>query len=248
LKQKFFLTCAAALACASSFRAVAAPAEEKNWSFDVAPYLWIANVELETSLPSSSSRSVSEGFDTKISAGAMLATHVRYRSFGLFADFAWLRLDTEAENPRPEYEDVSLVSDFIHGTAALSYRFPFEGKFQLEALAGARIWYVANDLEGTAGTQPGFEGSVNKTWADPVIGASVAYRFTKHWSLDAKGFIGGFGATADIAGEVFAGVSYHFTDLFSMSLGYRYLHEEYDRSIKFDLNAQGFLLGVGFHF
>lgn len=52
-----------------------------------------------------------------------------------------------------------------------------------------------------------------------------------------------------IAGEVFAGVSYRFTDWCSATLSYRYLHEEYSRGgFALNLDTCGFLLGFGFHF
>ena len=187
-------------------------------------------------------------FDTRISAGAMLAAQARYRSVGLFVDFAWLQLNTEAINPGPLYSTVNLESDFIHSTAALTYRLPLEGKFQVEALAGARIWHVANDLEATKGLLPGFDASPDKTWVDPMVGASLSYDLTKRWSVGLKGLVGGFGVSADIAGEVFAGVTYKYKEWGSATLGYRYLHEEYDRAFKFNLDTQGFLMGFGFHF
>lgn len=225
-------------------------AAEPEWSFAVTPYLWVAGVALDTSLPGQQSTSPDAArFETRIAAGAMVAAQARYRSVGLFTDFAWLRLKTEALTPGPAYSEVQLQSDFIHSTAALTYRLPLEGKFHAEVLAGARLWHVANDFKVTSGALPGFDAGADKTWADPMVGASLSYDFWKRWSADVKGMVGGFGIAAEIAGEVFAGVSYRFTRSCSATLGYRYLHEEYDRDrFALNLDAQGFLLGVGFHF
>jgi len=222
----------------------------QDWSFDVSPYLWVASVGIDTSLPaaSPSPSPTVDRFDTRISAGAMLAAEARYRSVGLFVDFAWLQLNTEAINPGPLYSAVNLKSDFIHSTAALTYRLPLEGKFQVEALAGARVWHVANDLESTKGLLPAFDASTDRTWVDPMVGASLNYDLTKRWSIGLKGMVGGFGVSADIAGEVFAGVTYNYKEWGSATLGYRYLYEQYDRAFKLNLDAQGFLLGFGFHF
>jgi opacity protein-like surface antigen len=222
---------------------------QKEWSFDISPYLWVASVELETSLSDQTSSTPGiERFDTRISAGAMLAGHLRYRSIGLFVDFAWLELETEAINPRPAYSTIVLESDFIHSTVAASYRIPLEGQFQIELLAGARLWHVANELEAASGLLQGFNATTDKTWADPIIGATFNYALTQKWSVGLEGFVGGFGVSADFAGELFAGATYRITDRCSATLGYRYLYEEYDRSVKFNLNTHGFLLGVGFHF
>jgi len=244
---------AATLLGALLLSAPAARAEETNlWSFDVVPYLWVANLDLSTSVPETraAARSGSGAdFDTRISGGAMIGAEARYRSFGLWADFAWLRLNTEAANPTPFYSDVNLKSDFFHTTAALTYRLPLEGKFHVDLLAGARIWHVNEDLEFQGGTLPGFKASGEATWADPIIGAHLRYDLSQRWFLVAKGDVGGFGVSADMAYEVFAGVGFRITDWCSTTLGYRYLAEKYDQDdFKFDLKAQGFLLGFGFHF
>src|ERR1043166_8513803 len=142
-------------------------------SGDVTPYLWVAGVEAETTLPTlpPSTPPGAERFATKISGGAMLAAQARYRSVGLFVDFAWLRLDTEALNPGPAFSAVDLKSDFIHTTAALTYSLPLQGKLHADALTGARLWNVSEDLEFKSGTVPGFQTSGDKTWVDPVLGA-----------------------------------------------------------------------------
>ena len=116
-------------------------------------------------------------------------------------------------------------------------------------MAGARLWNVNENLEFTAGTLPGFKTSGDKTWVDPMIGAVLRYDLSKRWSLVTRGFVGGFGVSADSAWEVFAGVNYQFTDWCSGIVGYRYLHEDYNQDrFRFQLDANGFLLGIGFHF
>lgn len=225
-------------------------AATNEWSFTAAPYLWVASLGLDSSLPDQPPTGPGvERFDTKITAGAMLSAQVRYRSAGLFMDFAWLRLTTDALSPGPAYGEVSLRSDFIHSTAALTYQLPLQGKLRSELLAGARLWHVANDFDATSGLLPDFTGAAEKAWVDPMVGVTLGYDLGKRWSADVKGLVGGFGASADIAGEVFAGVSHRFSDRCSATLGYRYLHEEYDRgNFAFNLDAHGFLLGVGLHF
>lgn len=229
----------------------AVAAETNDWSFDILPYLWVANLDVETSLPSlsSSAASSADHFDTRITAGAMIAAEARYKSVGLFMDFAWLRLDTEANNPGPAFSSVDLKSDFIHTTAALTYRLPLHGKFQADVLAGARLWYVSEEFDFKGGALPGFKSSADQTWADPMIGANLRYDISKRWFATVNGMVGGFGVSSDLAWEVFAGVGFRITDWCSTTLGYRYLHEDYSReNFNFNLEAQGVLLGFGFHF
>ena len=129
--------------------------EGRDWSFDVVPYLWMAGISVETGVPASVPAGV-DHFATRISAGAMFAAEARYRSVGMFVDFAWLRLETEAIDPGPAYSAVDLRSDFIHETTALTYRLPTGDKLRLDLLAGARFWQVSENLNFQAGAFPGF--------------------------------------------------------------------------------------------
>lgn len=226
-------------------------AETNDWSFDVTPYLWVAGIQAETSLPDvpPSTPPETARFDTRIAGGAMLGAQVHYRSVGLWFDFAWLRLDTEATSPGPAFSDVNLKSDFIHSTAALSYRLPLKGKFHADLLAGARLWYVSEEITATGNVLPGFNAGGDHTWVDPIVGADLRYELSARWSLLAKGTAGGFGAASDIGWEALGGVSYRCSESCSVAFGYRYLHEDYNHD-NFTLNTdiQGFILGVGFHF
>ena len=144
---------------------------------------------------------------------------------------------------------MNLRSDFIHTTAALSYSLPLTGRLQADILAGARLWNVNEDLTFHSGLLPGFAASGDKTWVDPIVGADLRYDLSRRWFMEAKGTVGGFGVSADIAEEAFAGIGYRFTRSCSATIAYRYLHEEYTREhFNLSLEAHGFLLGFGFHF
>jgi opacity protein-like surface antigen len=224
-------------------------AAEDKWSFEVAPYLWVASVEAETSLPQivpGPASSVQE-FDTRISGGFMLAAQARYRSVGIITDFNWLRLNTESVNPGPLFSGVDLQSDYIYATAALSYTLPLSGKFHAEVMAGARLWNVASDLELKIGLTA-LASSQSQTWVSPLIGMNLRYDLTEHWLLLGRGTAGGF-SDSSAQYDLFAGVGYQFTDWCLATLGYRYLHEDYTKdNFTFNAEAQGFLLGVVFQF
>jgi opacity protein-like surface antigen len=220
-------------------------------SFDLVPYVWVAGVSTEMILPNlpPSTPSGVERFDTSISAGAMVTGQVRYGSVGVALDFAWLRLNTSALNAGPAYSAVDLESNYIHTTAALTYELPLHGRFHVDLLAGARLWNVAAELDFKRGLLPGFKQSIEKTWVDPIVGTALRYDLAPRWGLLTKGTVGGSEGVSEIAWELFGGVNYHFTEACTGTLGYRYLHEEYDQSgFGLNLDASGFLLGLGFHF
>lgn len=235
--------------------------ETDNWSFEIAPYLWVAGFEAEASVPEAGS-SASPGmqglatggspnvqeFDTRISAGFMVAAQARYRSVGLLVDFNWLRLDTESLNPGTLYSDVNLRSDFFYNTAALTYELPLRGKFHAEVQAGARMWHVSTDFEAESGELPGFQSSNSETWVSGLVGVALRYDLTRHWVLIGRGTVGGF-SNSSIQWDLFAGVGYQFSDWCMATLGYRYLYEDYSQDdFTFNAKLQGALLGVVFRF
>jgi opacity protein-like surface antigen len=222
---------------------------QDNWSFDVTPYLWVAGVEAETRLAAEPSGTPSNAarFDTKISAGFMMAAQVHYNSVGLFVDFDWLRLESDASNPSPAFSSGNLESDFIHSTMALTYKLPLQGKFHAELLAGARVWNISEELTYGSGSLPGFKVSGDKTWVDAIAGATLRYDLSEHWSLIALGNAGGAGSSFGY--DVVAAVDWRFTKWCSAKLGYRYMHEDYSKEgFKLDADFNGFIVGVGFHF
>ena len=222
---------------------------EDNWSFDITPYLWVAGADTETSLaaqPPGTPSSAAQ-FDTKISAGFMMAARVHYKSVGLLVDFDWLRLETDASSPGPAFSNGNLESDFIHSTMALTYKLPLEGRFHAELLAGARLWNISEEITFGSGTLPGFKVSGDKTWVDAIAGAALRYDLSERWSLILIGNAGGAGPSFGY--DVVGGVGYQFTHWCSATLGYRYNHEDYSQDgFKLDANFSGFILGVGFHF
>src|ERR1700749_2037691 len=82
-----------------------AAAPTSDWSFGVSPYLWIAGVEVETTLDVSPPGAPPCGsrFETKLSGGALLAAQVRYKSVGLWLDFVWVQTDTNSVQPGPAF-------------------------------------------------------------------------------------------------------------------------------------------------
>ena len=239
---------AAALLWASTGMAQPAESEDK-WSFAVAPYLWVASVSAETTVPQFGPSTPNvEKFDTSISAGLMMEAQVRYGPVGVLVDFNWLQLKTESLDPGVLYSAVDLRSDYIYSTAALTYALPLHGKFHAEVLAGAAIWHVSTDLNVQSGLLPGFESSNSETWVNALIGANLRYDLTRHWALLVRGTVGGF-TDSNLQYDVFAGVGYQFTAWFMATIGYRYLHEDHTSGdFTFDAEAQGGLLGVVFRF
>lgn len=225
------------------------------WSFDIVPYLWLATYDGSFDLPGvpaaipRTQSTQADPFSTHISAAAMLMAQVCYRDLGLYLDGAWLQLKTEGDVESDLYSSTDIKSDIAYGTAALSYCLPPLGKLKADLLAGARVWYVANEIQFNPGMAPGFTTNDSRIWTDPIVGARLRYDLTRHWYEVLLGDVGGFGVGANLSWNVFGGVGYRFTNWCSAALGYRYMHIDYeDGGFLMNANVQGFLLEVGFHF
>jgi opacity protein-like surface antigen len=228
----------------------AATETTNDWSFEIVPYLWVASVKVDTTLPDAPVPPGESKFDTKITGGALCAAQLNYKSFGLWVDFDWIRTKTEPKEPGPAFSGGDLTANFYQSTAALTYKLPLDDKFQAKVLAGAQLWSVTEDLTLDAGALPGVSGSDSRTWINPVVGADLRYALGKNWTLLARGVVTVVGSGADSKGwDAMGGVSYRISNPCSIAFGYRYMHEEYTRErFNFNTDIQGFIIGFGIRF
>jgi hypothetical protein len=229
------------------------PESSSAWSFEIVPYLWLAGYDgtfgLPSSPPSVPPTHSDAAYATHLSGAAMLTAELRYRDVGLFLDGAWVQLTTEGNSASALYSGTEIKSNIAYGTAALSYRLPQVASLQSDLFAGARTWYISTQIEFKPGLAPEFTADNSRVWTDPIIGARLRYDLTRHWFATVLGDFGGFGVGADISWNVFGGMGYRFTSWLSATLGYRYLHVDYNHDgFLMNANIQGFLLGLGFRF
>ncbi|MER9200892.1 hypothetical protein NKJ28_27520 [Mesorhizobium sp. M0145] len=121
-------------------------------------------------------------------------------------------------------------------------------QFTFDALAGARVWYISNDVTVQ---YAGFSLSREEDfgWVDPVIGARAFYNITDRLSVMAQADIGGFGVGADFTWQVLGIVNYLLTDHFSVSAGYKHLAIDHDdEGYVFDATLSGPVLGITYRF
>lgn len=105
----------------------------------------------------------------------------------------------------PPGATVSAALDTTQFTATLlgGYRVVDTPQFTLDALAGARLWRISNDLTVTAshatiGTPTASHGQ-DFDWVDPAAGARAFIALTETLSLRLQAEIGGFGAGSDFS-------------------------------------------------
>ncbi len=91
--------------------------------------------------------------------------------------------------------------------------------------------------------------SASESWVDPIIGVRAQWNINPKWYLAAKTDIGGFGVGSDLVWTLQGTVGYNFTDIFSVDLGYRYMHTDYSNdSFTYDVATAGLYVGLNFKF
>ena len=223
-----------------------------RWTFSLTPYGWLTGINGTLATANIPAVDVSAGFGD-------LLDHLDFAIAGAFEarrgpwsgvlDGSYVELSTTATLPTPGYTGagVTAKTSFVNG--ALGYRVTSPEAVPVEVLAGARLWDVSQELVLRGDGRPDLGASAGGTWVDPIVGARLRPEFGDHWFGRFLGDVGGFGAASDLTWQLYGAAGYRFSDLFALSLGYRYLAVDYSSGgFVYDVNQQGALLGFGLSF
>ena len=222
-------------------------------SFQVTPYLWFAGIDGDVAtLPSVPTASVEAGFDDIIENtdfAIMLIGEVRGDRFGALVDLIYMNLSAEGALPGPAASGVRVDIENFIGTLTGTYR-PYEKDgVAVDLLAGARLWYVDNELRLTSGPFSGATLAESETWVDPVVGVRARADLGAKIFVSGYGDVGGFGAASDLTWQVYGGLGYEVNDWFSAQIGYRVLDVDYENDgFVYDVTMDGPILGLMFRF
>jgi hypothetical protein len=235
----------------------APPPPQKEWTFSVAPYFWMAGINGNVGLFGRDPVSIDESFSDIIKDfefGGMVVVELHNGTWGVFGDIIYAKTDADGSVtgtvgglPTTLSADVETFS--FTGTVMGEYRIYSQPNGTLDLMAGARIWDVNNDIDISL-TQEGapiaaLSGSDGSAWVDPIIGARGRYNIDEKWFLNGWGMIGGFGAASDITWDVMASVGYQWNERLSIAVGYRALGVDYDHDgFVYDVVQHGPILGT----
>jgi hypothetical protein len=232
------------------------PAEiASNWALQVTPYVWAAGLDGDVSpFARGPTIGVNKSFSDildHLNVGGFINVWARYDRFVFSGDLMYVdTTDSRSSGPLPVIGAVSgsLDTKEFTSTLELGYRLYSSPRFTLDALAGARIWHISNDLRVRAGPLSR-SFSEDFSWVDPVIGARIFYRISDRFSLQAQADVGGFGVASKNTWQALATVNYAFTKNLSVSAGYKVLEVNYrsDGHV-FDTTLQGPVLGMTYRF
>jgi opacity protein-like surface antigen len=221
-----------------------------GWSFQITPYLWLAGIGGDVTTARGLSASFSQSIGDVLSdldGGLMILGEVRYRRWGLLADFDYARLSTNGDQGLILGQAGLTTREYI-GTLDGGYRFVDSDSFKLDGLMGVRVFSIDNSLSFSGGLLPPRSDSGGDTWADPLIGLRAILPIGAGFFGNAYGDVGG-GPNGDLTWQIYGGLGYNISETVAAYVGYRYLAFNHAvDNLTFDIHQQGPLLGVGIRF
>lgn len=276
--MKKYAALAALILCGGAFAPTAAvaqtgqPTPVANSTLQITPYMWAAGLDGSISpFRRGPTISVEKSFSDvleDLNFGGFVNIWARNGRFVFSGDVMYVNTTgSEGTGPLPAFQipglgvtippgaTVDAKVDSVQFTATLQggYRIIDTPQITLDAMAGARIWYISNDVTVTAshpliGTVSGSHGE-SFSWVDPVIGLRTFLPLTEKLSVQAQVDIGGFGVASDFTWSGLATVNYIVNDRFSASLGYKVLDVDYARGGHvYDTRLSGPVMGVTYRF
>ena len=226
----------AAMAIAPALRAE----ETNHWTFDVSLYglaVGMSGNAVVKGVPAD----VDVGFDKiwdNLNFAGMGTVRVGYGPWALSTDVIYMDL----QGAKGSF-DIGLQQWMV--LPALEYRL----HRQITLFAGAQYNNLSMDVTGPRGRF----SSGTQDWWDPIVGTQLSLPLGKHFSLNVRGDIGGFGLASDLTWQAFPYVNWQFTKWGSVQLGYRWIYADYETGsgrdrFQYDVLNQGPQLGVTFTF
>jgi hypothetical protein len=209
------------------------PAPSNKWQFSTIGYIWFAGAWGKTDVIGPV-----EPVDLDLSFGKVLkafkfafmgAAEARHDRIVILGDLTFIHLDAkEGIGIRdPDFLDAELDSRTAEVTLLGGYRVVNDGPVSVDLLAGGRMNFFKTSLE-LEGPSRSAEGSVKKTWFDPIIATRVNAPLGGKWSASAYGDVGGIVTGSDITWQGVAAVDYQINHKMSLGAGWRYFKVNYD--------------------
>ena len=260
------LMMAALLGCASVVCAADGNQDER-WHFTLMPYLWApsASGTLQYSLPPGWTGGnvdlTSGSYFGSLNFAGMLDLQAEKGKWSFLVDMIYVDV---SDNDRKATFLSGLpgggltvaaetgLSAFV-GEAVVGYAVHRTRGVDFNVIGGVRYADIEGKLTLNT-TEPlpsGFQSATvsrRNNFIDPIVGFRGRFDLGKKWYLPYYFDIGGFGASADLTSQGFAGVGHQFCDLFSMVLGYRYLYYDFGDHFVKNLTLNGLAIGFGFQF
>jgi len=247
----------------ASMAVAAEPKLDDDWHITLVPYLWLPSVngKMRINVPEGASNDFnlsSSNYLDNLKFAALLTMELEKGNWSVLTDFMYVNF-SESNRPVtfPALPNGGLFTSantgfksflFEGGPAYALYRTP---SARLDFLAGVR--YLALDTDASLNFPPvNFTTrsfSYNKDLVDPIIAVKGRFELGKGWFVPYYFDGGGFGINNEWSWQAYGAIGYHFSQLFSMTLGYRHLQYDFDNDkLLKDFYLSGAMLGFVFRF
>ena len=246
----------------------------ENWEFQLTPYLWLISMKGDVTVKGQTS-DVDLSFsdfldDLKFAAQVHFeATRKKGPRLGFWLDGTYVKLESDA-NIGPINLDIQNQFVIIEGAFFLNLDKWILGRklnslngnlnkpyFSLDALAGARYWYLDAELDFKGQGPIGVSGDLkgDKSWVDPFIGLRSGIYLTDRSRMILRTDFGGFdiGSASDFSWIGQVAFLYSITERIEAVICYRALNLDYDDGsgndkFAMDVWMQNPFIGFNFHF
>jgi hypothetical protein len=253
-----------AVVVCSALMASTANAEGLQWA--VAPYLWAADVSLDLTVNEDTTIGGDAAFKDlvdKLDTAFMGHLEGRKGRWGMYLDTIYLDLSDRKSVPvgpgGPILGDLEADAGMkmkIYDAGGLYRLSHSDAAVQFDLLGGIR--YIDVDID-TLLTLPGPLGNridikTGPSESDLMLGARAIGRFAERWHWALRGDFSMGGSEGTYNGLATVGYTFGESDLFTMTLGYRYMSIEMDgmtqrgNPTEADTKLSGPILGFVFKF
>ena len=226
--------------------------QKEQWEITIAPYMLLGSINGETTIGLAGPAEVDVEFKDlleKLQFSIMLHAEAQIGKWGIITDFIYMKLGQDLNTPTEGVLEASVQESILEVFA--NYRIKKDWG-SIDLYGGIRRWDINVDLE-LEGILSG-EANRDEGWVDPVIGGRIFYNFSNKIVSGLRMDIGGFGAGSDFSYNLQLGLGYHFSDLFTLMLQYKYLSSDYKNGkdgrdfFALDAVTHGPLIGFIFQF
>ncbi len=229
------------------------PRERDDWTFTLAPYLWMSSVRADVEAgPLSADTAVCFSDLLKnLDMGAQLRFEgLRNERWGFFLDGTYMNLSSDARARIGPFRvrGVDIDAQFTQAWLDFGgiYRLGERGR-SFDILFGGRYAHIGSEVS----VGPFLDLDQSLDFFAPLLGGRWQYDLSEKWLLALQGDIGGFGVgdAADLFWGASAVLGYRINDRTMLGLGYRYYDIDYSTDrIDAEVQFHGPMIGVAFRF
>jgi len=227
---------------------------EKKWTFLIEPYMMFPSMSGTTgirNLPEVDVDANAGDIFSNLQFGAMLYMEAQTDKWAITSDLLYMDLSQDA-TPSTVINSGEVSAKQLGYELAGLYRIaPF-----LESGVGLRLNSISSEVDivrnAVGGGTEAIEGSISRTWIDPILIARATGDIDDKWLFVFRGDFGGFGIGSAFTWQVQGYVGYRFSKLFQTSVGYRIIGIDYDKGsgedrFRYNMNTFGPNIRLGFN-